>query len=76
MYMKEDDLPSAVAINYHVYAMAGVQTRQIKSNGYSRKQSLPYPIEPGEKKDVLFHMLRKIASALARLPNVTSQVEQ
>jgi hypothetical protein len=30
--MKEDNLPSAVAINSHVYAMAGVQTRQIKSN--------------------------------------------
>jgi hypothetical protein len=32
MYIKEDDLPSAGAINSHVYAMAGVQTRQIKSN--------------------------------------------
>jgi len=30
--MKEDDLPSAVTINYHVYSMVGVQTRQIKSN--------------------------------------------
>jgi propanediol dehydratase large subunit len=33
MYIKEDDLPSAGAINSHVYAMAGVQTRQIKQTG-------------------------------------------
>jgi hypothetical protein len=32
MYLKEDDLPSAVAINSHVYSMAGVQTLQLKSN--------------------------------------------
>jgi hypothetical protein len=32
---KEDDLPSAVSINSHVYALAGMQMLQLKSNWMS-----------------------------------------
>jgi len=31
--MKEDNLPSTVAINSRLYTMAGVQTRQVKPDG-------------------------------------------
>src|SRR5258708_4226620 len=32
MYIKEDDLPSTVSINYHLYSMTGAQILPSKSN--------------------------------------------
>ena len=39
MYRKEDDLPSAVALNYHVYSMTGVQILPLQSNW---SENLPF----------------------------------
>jgi len=39
MHRKEDDLPSAVSLNYHVYSMTGMQILPLQSNW---SENLPF----------------------------------